>query len=1731
MDTSPPVRIHNDEVPRPRSTHLPPLPGTPISRPESPVRGKEPFNVNLAANTFSSEPNSPDPLLHTPVPRIAVVPPALSLHSPGDFFPVNEGGPAEAGRDSSSLLSPSSVRVDPPPPTTATAVKSRSSSTGSNKKSRIPGLRMLRRSRGSSQKIQDDRTKSDRSSEDQNRINELSDLYDAQAAVHACTMLNKTFGNNNWGRIRFSNFNNAWYVKVPNNIDLSKDLVRFVNETLQYPLPRLVISVTGGAIDFNLPRNIEDDLKRGLRKAVEATDAWIVTGGTDCGIMKYVGQAISEIDKGKGSIARHRARPVIGIATFGILAARQRLKRGDNHIDIEDAEVLPTEECSRPVNIGLDNNHNVFFLLDDGSEGKFGREIALRSVFEKEMEETLYKSQARFGVDHGKVFETSVNIFSVLLVVEGGPGTLTTAEQAIYEGTPVVVMEGSGRAADVLAYAWRFLHDRNPEARHLSLAGLRQRIRKMDSKADSERIDEIQKRALDIVQAGNQVKIYSVSDRASFDDSSEEDATGMQEGLDHALLQSVLCAQKLQIHQDDDGVNSRAVAKFRLNHTSLYLSLIFNDTFEARRSLRLLQRQSRELGQFRKELQQDLKGALRWALLGARFDFIRMMCLPGQVNLYEFLYENDRQVLKELFTVENHALAKKHVTHLLGTSFKRSSSWRRRTSAPETMSLSIDMANQFIHKAILPNSTGATINFVGQPFNQRDLKFSNATPIKARRDHAFLDLLVWAILFGHSDELGAFFWQQGGNSTSNALFAAMLLRATSLAPALAKEQFANARAGMKQNAKEFEKRAMGVLDSCHNDDSNMALRILEVKARNLRGFSQTTVGKDCMSLAVAGKRTALLSHPAALSLMDQKWIGVIDQQTRSISVLMSTICPLLLFQRSIFVVGFTTELISTLSATHDGDDDDIAAHNPDNWSNYHRLKMFFSAPAVKFTLDCISHVLLLVFYTLMVLGDLSGDLSEIEIALLIWMIALTSDELSQGFSGGLTEWSRHSWNIVDFLGLSLYWIGFIVRNQTQAGVQSIEGAQFAFAIGVALFYLRTFRFYMGTSQLGPKIIMLARMGNDIKAFLALFLVFMLMYGVSSETLLRKSGTPDPVVSLNTFQRLTYRPWFQMLGELFLDDIQEDSTCVGPEDFQGCGYASLLPATTAVYLLAVNIVLVNLLIAMMGRTYNLVQQESMEVWYLQMHDLLDEYQEKSVLPTPLSLFETIYLNLSMLWKRLCHICGSNCNSKVAPNDREDKDAPVRDSRRLESFQEKHTERFLEKEKTALQLETETLDKVSDLTRQQQTHMLEIHTQLQRLELRVEESVSAHARRLENRIGELEDGLKNLQGSKNLSSGKRLVRMTSFEDTMNRVRSSNTQRKDIIGDFKEYSKPPDRLVPWKPSKKLLSEAYGGRVTIGADMELVYYFKHGRDVNDEPHYGASNLLVMFSSEEQYIKEGKPDELSTTRTHFGEEVIKDFVPTSSLSWDIMMTDYNPPDFTSPYVLFNAGDFPIDGVDYWADPCGAIKDDDFCAELRRQLSGTCPFDDEGRPLNPRGRTGIRGRGVLGRWGPNRAVNYVITRAKFDANEAQMERAGKRMLELLLCRRKDGRWVLPGRFQNDESIDPLLRNALGLEAKSMAESEALQEVEQKLLDARDVQKFFDWVVADDRDTDNAWVDFNFKLVEVNKPRERTDVFEIADDPSSGYKFEWVTVHKNLELTYSSHYSLIEALSNYKKAYW
>ena len=51
----------------------------------------------------------------------------------------------------------------------------------------------------------------------------------------------------------------------------------------------------------------------------------------------------------------------------------------------------------------------------------------------------------------------------VCVMVEGGPGTLDTARSALKEKTPVVIVDGSGRCADAIAFVYNKTRKRNAQ--------------------------------------------------------------------------------------------------------------------------------------------------------------------------------------------------------------------------------------------------------------------------------------------------------------------------------------------------------------------------------------------------------------------------------------------------------------------------------------------------------------------------------------------------------------------------------------------------------------------------------------------------------------------------------------------------------------------------------------------------------------------------------------------------------------------------------------------------------------------------------------------------------------------------------------------------------------------------------------------------------------------------------------------------------------------------------------------------------------------------------------------------------------------------------------------------------------------------------------------------------------------------------------------------------------------
>jgi transient receptor potential cation channel subfamily M protein 2 len=71
-------------------------------------------------------------------------------------------------------------------------------------------------------------------------------------------------------------------------------MVDFMYSSWKLYRPKIIISITGGAKNFDVKSNLKNSLKKGIVKAALSTNAWLITGGTNEGIMRLIGESVKE---------------------------------------------------------------------------------------------------------------------------------------------------------------------------------------------------------------------------------------------------------------------------------------------------------------------------------------------------------------------------------------------------------------------------------------------------------------------------------------------------------------------------------------------------------------------------------------------------------------------------------------------------------------------------------------------------------------------------------------------------------------------------------------------------------------------------------------------------------------------------------------------------------------------------------------------------------------------------------------------------------------------------------------------------------------------------------------------------------------------------------------------------------------------------------------------------------------------------------------------------------------------------------------------------------------------------------------------------------------------------------------------------------------------------------------------------------------------------------------------
>nr|XP_033775788.1 transient receptor potential cation channel subfamily M member 7 [Geotrypetes seraphini] len=1073
-----------------------------------------------------------------------------------------------------------------------------------------------------------------------------------------------------YGIINFQGGSHSYRAKY---VRLSYDskpeaILQLMLKEWQMDLPKLVISVHGGMQKFELPQRIKQLIGKGLIKAAVTTGAWIITGGVNTGVAKHVGDALKEH-------ASRSSRKIctIGIAPWGVI---------ENRNDLIGRDVIaPYQTLLNPLsklNV-LNNHHSHFILVDDGTVGKYGAEVNLRRELEKMI--NLQRIHARIG--------QCVPV--VALIFEGGPNVILTVLEYLKESppVPVVVCEGTGRAADLLAH----VHKQTDEGGNLpegAESEIISTIKKTFNFSQSEAVHLFQT-LMECMKSKELVTVFHVG--------SEE-----HQDIDVAILTALL-----------KGTNASAFDQLILTLAWDRVDIAKNHVFVYG--------------------QQWLVGSLEQAMLDAlvmdRVSFVKLLIENG-VSMHKFL---TIPRLEELYntkqgptnpTLFNLVRDVKQgnlppgykislidvglvIEYLMGGTYrctytkkrfriiynningstrrsgrnpsinstsqlrKSNESFGNRAEKKEKM-----RHNHFIKTAQPYKPKMDTVAEEGKRRRTKDEIVDIDDPETKRFPYPYNELLAWAVLMKRQN-MALFFWQHGEESMAKALFACKINRSMAC-EAKQSDVIDDTSEELKEHSNEFGQLAVELLEQSFRQDETMAMKLLTYELKN---WSNST----CLKLAVSSRLRLFVAHTCTQMLLSDMWMGRLNMRKNSwYKVILSILVPpaiLMLEYKSKAEMSHIPQSQDAHQMTMEDSEsnfqtmtDDISMevfkevrfldetevkHEIETQAKPRRLPItrkfyaFYHAPIVKFWFNTLAYLGFLMLYTFVVLVKMENLPSVQEWIVIAYIFTSAVEKIREVFmseAGKINQkikvWFNDYFNITDTIAIVTFFVGFGLRfaamesfsaNPTDEFSESptndsvhptpqmsvLTAGRLTYCLDIIFWYVRLLDFLAVNQQAGPYVMMIGKMVANMFYIVVIMAVVLLSFGVPRKAILN----PDEQPSWSLARDIVFQPYWMIFGEVYAYEI--DVCAHDSEVKQLCGVGTwLTPFLQAVYLFVQYIIMVNLLIAFFNNVYFQVKAISNIVWKYQRFHFIMAYHEKPVLPPPLII-------LSHLGSLCCCIC--------------------------------------------------------------------------------------------------------------------------------------------------------------------------------------------------------------------------------------------------------------------------------------------------------------------------------------------------------------------------------------------------------------------------------------------------------------------------------------------------------------
>ena len=314
----------------------------------------------------------------------------------------------------------------------------------------------------------------------------------------------------------------------------------------------------------------------------------------------------------------------------------------------------------------------------------------------------------------------------------------------------------------------------------------------------------------------------------------------------------------------------------------------------------------------------------------------------------------------------------------------------------------------------------------------------------------------------------------------------------------------------------------------------------------------------------------------------------------------------------------------------------------DDWNNpkltANRVKKFLVSPKRKLYFHIMMYFIFLFLFNYSVLVASPVFAIPLKWVIFSFVLCMTIDEIKQMFRAGgpsssVLIWASDPLNIVDALAVILYCIAFIVSFLNE------EHAKTVFAVNILFWYWKLLQFLKMFSSLGPYVIMIFKMMDELKIFFVILLIFVPAHGAFIYVLL----FPKSEARWEIIFSILFGPFLLIFGETGINNhkLSNTETVFGTSRIHRSAEIIAIVGT-CLFLMFSNALLLNLLIAAFSNVYHDIKVISDQIWKFERYKVMEEFKRKPLLPMPFSIFEEV---LSAM--RVC--LGERCNRKVDAAD--------------------------------------------------------------------------------------------------------------------------------------------------------------------------------------------------------------------------------------------------------------------------------------------------------------------------------------------------------------------------------------------------------------------------------------------------------------------------------------------------